>query len=289
MNRSSFTLAVVVLSSLLVASPVMAQGYGDEAPSEPPENAEPEDEETDVETQQEDDESEETDSEGESDVYTEEEDAEQEELEIEGTDNSTSLEINTSEAQAVARNSLSEMDWMLEESSIEEEKGYYVFEFTAGTDSEADVRVDGSSGEVYRLEQEIEEDEVNNQTGRETAQNMKQARERISELRETIMELRKRISELESERTTDTEVEVERGPNRTEVEVENEGTEADIERSGNSTDIEVEGNEARGQGPQRSPGEDTGPQQDRNGTPGNEQASQNRPGFVNNLLSNIFG
>lgn len=50
-------------------------------------------------------------------------------------------------------------EWALRRASIHEDSGYYKFEFSlTGTNEtgEAEVRVDGSSGEVFRLETEIE-------------------------------------------------------------------------------------------------------------------------------------
>ncbi|SDL93313.1 hypothetical protein SAMN04487949_0223 [Halogranum gelatinilyticum] len=50
-------------------------------------------------------------------------------------------------------------EWTLERASVHPESGYYKFEFvldSASSEGEAEVRVDGSTGEVFRLEEEIE-------------------------------------------------------------------------------------------------------------------------------------
>ena len=76
---------------------------------------------------------------------------------IDGTDNSTELVIEKSVAEETARNALSDNNWTLERSSTHEEDGFYRFRFMIeGEDAEAEVRVDGSSGQPFRVEEEIE-------------------------------------------------------------------------------------------------------------------------------------
>ena len=220
-----------------------------------------------------------------------EEEAEQEEdetdddSEMDGTDNSTELTITKSEAEETARNALSDNIWELESSSTHEEDGYYRFRFiVSGEDAEAEVRVDGSSGEIFRyeeeLEKETEEDENESESEveeieRVEVQNLEQAKQRIEELRGMVMDLRREAAETEDSES-ERELDVERRNGETEIEVEQESgeqeTEAEIER--------------------RGPPENRGPSQNArdavNGTPGNEQAQQRRPGFVSNFLSGFF-
>lgn len=94
-------------------------------------------------------------------------------IEVEGEDGERSRELerprdddeNVTVAQAdaleTARGALSEQDhaWALEKASVHPDSGYYKFEFAfagANVTGEAEVRVDGTSGEVFRLEEEIE-------------------------------------------------------------------------------------------------------------------------------------
>ena len=95
------------------------------------------------------------------------------EIEVESEDGERSLEIkrprdddrnltvNGSVALETARDALSSQaaPWVLEKASVHPEEGYYAFEFgfrSANETGEAEVRVDGSSGAVFRLEEEIE-------------------------------------------------------------------------------------------------------------------------------------
>lgn len=79
---------------------------------------------------------------------------------IDGTDNSTALEINRSTALDTATDELdSGNNWTLVRSSVHEEDGYYRFRFDLRSNNltgDAEVRVDGSSGDVFRTETEIE-------------------------------------------------------------------------------------------------------------------------------------
>lgn len=197
--------------------------------------------------------------------------------EIDGTDNSTELLINQSNAEETARQALSDNNWTLEDSSVDEENGYYKFEFTSG-ESEAEVRVDGSSGEIFRQEEEHESsDEDSEESGveeleRVEVQNLEQARERINELRTMVMDLRRQVAELEAEESS-------RG-NGAEVEIERDDGEVSVEgETPNGTEFEAES--------ERGPNENA--EENINGTPGSEQAQQNRPGFVSRMLSGFFG
>jgi len=77
-------------------------------------------------------------------------------------DGSTNLTVSQSAALETARGALSSptnASWTLQKASVHEDSGYYKFEFgfeTADRTGEAEVRVDGSSGEVFRIEEEVE-------------------------------------------------------------------------------------------------------------------------------------
>ena len=74
-------------------------------------------------------------------------------------DDSQNITINQSTALATARGALSQVNgtWQLSESSVDSEDGVYTFEFrlSGNTSGEAEVTVDGSSGTVVKLEEEI--------------------------------------------------------------------------------------------------------------------------------------
>ncbi|MEF8784115.1 MAG: hypothetical protein V5A54_13640, partial [Haloarculaceae archaeon] len=79
-------------------------------------------------------------------------------------DGNGSLAVSQEDALKTARDALSKQDgnWTLTRASIHEESGYYRFAFglaMTGESGEAEVRVDGSSGDVVRLEEEIEREE----------------------------------------------------------------------------------------------------------------------------------
>lgn len=69
-------------------------------------------------------------------------------------DSDTNFSISESEAQNIALKELGSQEWNLTESENSSD-GVYEFSFEAG-ESEAEVNVDGSSGEVTKLEGEIE-------------------------------------------------------------------------------------------------------------------------------------
>jgi hypothetical protein len=269
----------------VLTAPAAAQ-YGDYSSQE---DQEPEEQEQEPEEQEN-----ETEDEQENEMEENEtEENEAEEQEADGTDTSTALTVSESDARNIARQSLSDNNWVLEESSVEEDEGYYRFRYIIqGTDSEAEVRIDGSSGEIFRREEELEPE--NQQIEQvETAQvtSLQEARDRIRDLRETVTELRRENARLRSagprgpaesaeDGGREREVEVRRGPNETEVEAEAEvngsevGVEAERTEDGAEAEVEVEGR----QGPP-----------EREQTPGSDTARQNRPGFVNRVLSGIFG
>ncbi|NMJ76757.1 hypothetical protein GLU01_01680 [Nanohaloarchaea archaeon] len=281
MNKTA-ALTIVIACVGMLAAPAAAQYGDDTAPEEQdPEqqDQEPEEQEDQIEDEQENE--------------LEENETEEQELETEGIDDNTALTVSESDARNIARQSLSDNNWVLEESSVEEDEGYYRFRYIIqGTDSEAEVRIDGSSGEVFRREEELEPG--NQQIEQvETAQvtSLQEARDRIRDLRETITELRRENARLRSADSggppesaedggREREPGIRRGPNETEVEAEAEvnGSEVEVEaeRTGNQTEpeVEVEGQ----QGPP-----------EREQTPGSDTARQNRPGFVNRVLSGIFG
>lgn len=81
-------------------------------------------------------------------------------------DDDDSVTINHSAALESARSALSTPEngsWILTESKVDDDDGVYEFEFELqgadGFDGEAEVEVDGSSGEVVSLEEEIEPSE----------------------------------------------------------------------------------------------------------------------------------
>ena len=77
-------------------------------------------------------------------------------------DDDTNITVAQADALETARAELGsppEGNWTLERATVHEEDGYYRFEFAltgANASGEAEVRVDGSSGDVFRLETEIE-------------------------------------------------------------------------------------------------------------------------------------
>ncbi|PSP76957.1 hypothetical protein BRC81_11480 [Halobacteriales archaeon QS_1_68_20] len=76
-------------------------------------------------------------------------------------DDDESITVNQSAALETARAALSDQNgtWHLTRASVHPESGYLKFEFvydSNGTTGEAEVRIDGSTGEVFRLEEEIE-------------------------------------------------------------------------------------------------------------------------------------
>ncbi|MFB6221748.1 MAG: hypothetical protein ABEH90_09965, partial [Halolamina sp.] len=92
-------------------------------------------------------------------------------------DDDRNMTVNQSAALDAARAALTAPEngsWVLTSASVQEEKGAYSFSFALrqapGTTGEAEVSVDGSSGEVYSLEEEIEprdeaaEDEADEET-----------------------------------------------------------------------------------------------------------------------------
>ncbi|SEQ39414.1 DUF7096 domain-containing protein [Natrinema salaciae] len=92
--------------------------------------------------------------------------------EVERTrDGDRSITVSQSAALETAQAALSTPEngtWEHSESSVKEDEGAYEFEFAlrnaAGQTGEAEVRIDGSTGEVYKLEEEIEaEDEADDE------------------------------------------------------------------------------------------------------------------------------
>lgn len=78
-------------------------------------------------------------------------------------DDDDSLTVNQSAALETARAALTPVEngsWELTESEVDDDDGEYEFEFelrgASGLDGEAEVDVDGSSGEIFSLEEEIE-------------------------------------------------------------------------------------------------------------------------------------
>lgn len=94
-------------------------------------------------------------------ISVESEDGEQSrELDQPG-DDSTNLTVSQSDALDTARSSLSDANgtWVLSGSGVDREDGTYSFAFRLDgntTEGEAEITVDGSSGEIVSLEEEIE-------------------------------------------------------------------------------------------------------------------------------------
>lgn len=105
-------------------------------------------------------------------------------VEVEGEDGETSLEVNRERdddqnitvaqdaALETARSALPDGNWTLERASVHPDSGYYRFEFgfrSPDRTGEAEVRVDGSSGEVFRLEVETESPDGDDEGERDDA------------------------------------------------------------------------------------------------------------------------
>lgn len=76
-------------------------------------------------------------------------------------DDDTAITVEQSAALETARSVLSEQDgdWVLERASVHSDSGYYRFRFalaSANATGEAEVRIDGSTGAEFRIEEEIE-------------------------------------------------------------------------------------------------------------------------------------
>lgn len=202
-----------------------------------------------------------------------------------GTDDSKDMTVSKNDAERTARQALSDYDWKLEDFSTHEDDGYYRFEFILSQrKGEAEVRVDGSSGETFRYEEEIKEEFKDTDETEESEENetREQRRERAVEVRietkrEQIRRLEIKIAELEreierleeireldeseNETESETEIEARRGRDRAEVEIEREDEETEAE-------IETESrlNETQNSG----------------------RSGQRRPGFVSRMLQGIF-
>ncbi|WP_435178159.1 DUF7096 domain-containing protein [Halorussus sp. AFM4] len=88
-------------------------------------------------------------------------------------DDDETMTVDRSAALSTAREELPAApgngSWTLTEGSVHAESGYYKFEFSlrgANASGESEVRVDGSSGTVFRLEQEVEHRERDEQSDR---------------------------------------------------------------------------------------------------------------------------
>ncbi|MFT4922766.1 MAG: hypothetical protein ACI8XM_001985 [Haloarculaceae archaeon] len=90
---------------------------------------------------------------------------EHEEDHIDGVDDDTSFSVSQKDARTTADEAVPAPEtgsWSLTEISVHEADGYYEYEYAlvnASSPGEAEVRVDGSTGDVFRFEQEIESDE----------------------------------------------------------------------------------------------------------------------------------
>lgn len=99
-------------------------------------------------------------------------------------DTDPNITVSGASALTTARSALSAQpgQWRLLKASVHPDEGYYQFEFgfhTANETGEAEVRVDGSSGDVFRIEEEIEpvedeeteRDELENETDDDEVEN----------------------------------------------------------------------------------------------------------------------
>lgn len=254
---------------MLVAAPAMADDHlnktEDDSDDVPEDDSDLEEEEDENETEEEETEEVETESEDDSD--------------IDGTDNSTELNVSEQEAERTARAALSDNNWTLEETSVDEEDGYYKFKFVvSGEDAEAEVRVDGSSGEVFRLGEELEHEEGSDgESNERAAQARIEAKQnQIESYKERISELQEEIRQLREDGSVDGEAERDREVER-EMRRDGEGTEVEVEAEDGDREVEVEA-----EGPNQNAQENV------NGTPGSEQAQERRPGFVSRMLSGFF-
>ena len=86
-------------------------------------------------------------------------------------DRDTNITVAQADALETAREALGSPpggNWTLERATVHEDDGYYRFRFAltgANATGKAEVRVDGSSGEVFRLETEIEAHEHDDERG----------------------------------------------------------------------------------------------------------------------------
>ena len=275
---SKFLVLTAIL--MLVAAPAMADDHLNETDTDsddlPEDDSDIEEEEDENETEDEDSEEAEEAEEDESEEAESDDDSE-----TDGTDNSTEMTVSEDEAERTARAALSDNNWTLEESKVDEEDGYYEFEFVvSGEEAEAEVRVDGSSGEVFRLEEELEQEEDSDSESNERAvqarieakqEQIERYRERISELQEEIQQLRE-DGAVEEQEERDREVE-------REMRRDGEDTEVEIEAEDGDREVEVE---AETEGPDQNARENV------NGTPGSEESQERRPGFVSRMLSGFF-
>jgi len=130
-------------------------------------------------------------------------------------DASLNITVSQDAALATARGALSDAgNWTLVEASVHEEDGQHRFEFEldATGDGEAEVRVDGSSGEVVRVEAEIEPGDADDDD----------ADEREDDADEDDTTESERETEDEDVETEDEGVETEHEDGETEMETETE-------------------------------------------------------------------
>ncbi|MEF8851619.1 MAG: hypothetical protein V5A44_03715 [Haloarculaceae archaeon] len=81
-------------------------------------------------------------------------------------DDNRTLAVSQATALRAARGVLPARNWGLRDASVDEDGGYYEFEFaldSVNATGEAEVRVDASSGDAFRVEEEIEPLDENEQ------------------------------------------------------------------------------------------------------------------------------
>jgi hypothetical protein len=81
-------------------------------------------------------------------------------------DDNRTLAVSQATALAAARDVLPDRDWVLRDASVDGDDGSYEFEFaldSRNATGEAEVRVDASSGDAFRVEEEIEPLDENEQ------------------------------------------------------------------------------------------------------------------------------
>ncbi|WP_073310499.1 hypothetical protein [Halobaculum gomorrense] len=165
---------------------------------------------------------------------------------IDGTDNSTTLDVNRSTALETATVELgSAYDWTLVRSSVHEDDGYYRFRFalqSSDLTGEAEVRVDGSSGDVFRTEKEIEvEQEDENEQENEDEQEDENEQENEDEQEDENEQENEDEQEDENEQENEDEQEDENEQeNEDEQEDENEQENEDEQEDENEQENEDE-------------------------------------------------
>lgn len=113
-------------------------------------------------------------------------------------------------------------------------------------------------------------------------QNLEEARERLERANTMISNLQDRVQELEQQ--LEMSQERRRAENISNISERQQQRDEEQGRERNATNMNKSNNGTSGD---RGPSEEA--RENINGTPGSEQARENRPGFVNQLLQGLFG